>query len=204
MSDTTPHHGTSAHSHHKAVKHHPDRQDITADQRLNAVPRTSDARRADPREGPDQQGRRREGRTGPAQPAASATTMAVGVTPWHSAPGISGPISITALFGFVPSCPASAISQTKVTRISIRPWLKSANSTITDTLDGHPGYTDSTVPNSNTCSNTYLAKHQGPAHATLMTYDIRFVTDLLDGNAYHAMMVDSAGCSTPALPRPGR
>jgi len=38
--------------------------------------------------------------------------------------------------------------------VSIGPWLKSANSTITDALDGHPGYTVGAVPNSTTCSDT--------------------------------------------------
>lgn len=38
--------------------------------------------------------------------------------------------------------------------VSIGPWVKSANSTTTDTLDGRPRYTDSPVPNSTTPSET--------------------------------------------------
>jgi hypothetical protein len=42
--------------------------------------------------------------------------------------------------------------------MSFGPWLKSANSTITDALDGHPGYTVGAVQNSTTCSDTNLSR----------------------------------------------
>ena len=44
--------------------------------------------------------------------------------------------------------------------VSIGPWLKSANSTVTDALDRHPGYTVNAAPNSTTSldANKRIAK----------------------------------------------